>query len=166
MKHRTALAVVRKADNAAMNEPSMEMLVWHWIGGLLLGAYPGPDHVPDNVKDERLRRVVEALIAVRFVDGVWPVDLGRIVDVLCHVDAFHEIGGTPLLLDLMATWDERITCAQILGEREAWVRIALAACRAEIAADDDMFAAVDRRERAREKSNEAIAALGSASEAA
>jgi hypothetical protein len=149
-----------------MSDIAIELLAYHWAGGLLLGAYRCPDHVPNAVADERLRRVVEAIIAVAAVDGAWPVDVGRVVDTLVALGVYDEIGGLPLLLDLMETWSERVTRARVLGELEAAARIALVHLRAELRAEDEMVEAIARRARARECSADAIAAFEAASEAA
>ncbi len=152
-------------ETAAAHVP-IEMLSYHWVGGVLIGEYQCPGHVPDAVKDDRLRHVIEAIISVTNVDGTWPVDVVRVGDVLDRLGVLEEIGGAALLLNLMETWSERITRARILGEREAWARIARAACDAELAAENDLATAIDRREQARSIANEAMAALHAAPEAA
>lgn len=143
-----------------------EMLAWHWVGGLLLGAYACPASVPTTVEDERLRRVLEALVAVRHVDGAWPVAVERVADVLHHVGALDEIGGVPFLLELIESWSERVTRGRELGEREAQAQIALARLHAEIAAEDELIAAIERREQARTMADEAMRPLASAAEVA
>jgi hypothetical protein len=149
-----------------MRDVPIDLLAYHWVGGLLLGAYACPDHVPDAVEDERLRRIVEAVIGVAAVDNLWPLDVGRVMETLVALGVYEQIGGITLLLDLMDTWSDRMTRARVLGELEAAARIALIHLRDELEAEDAMVCAIERREQAHRKSTEALAAFEAASEAA
>src|SRR5690606_18762435 len=62
---RPALALRRapRAEGSIVSPPA-ELLAWHAVGAWLVGAHEPPDHVPDAVVDDRLRRVIEAIIAV------------------------------------------------------------------------------------------------------
>lgn len=151
---------------ASVADVPTEMMAWHWVGGLLLGIYPCPSGVPEAVEDERLQRVVETLIAVNYVDNVWPVDVRRVVDVLEHVGQLEKIGGATLLIDLVETWSERMERARTLGEIEARARIALALLHQEQAAEDAVFIAIERREQAHAQATEAIANVDAISGAA
>lgn len=144
----------------------IELVAWHWAGGLLSGAYACPASVPRAVTDERVRRVVEAVIAVAYVDQVWPVDLGRVVDVLRALEAFDEIGGGAFLIELMSSWSERIDRARYLGAMLAFCQIAHAAIDDELATNDQLAALIDRRCEARERAELALTALRATEEAA
>lgn len=142
------------------------LLAWHFVGGLLGGAYACPDSVPRSITDERLQRVVEAVIAVAYVDQTWPVDVGRIVDVLQERGVYEDIGGSAFLIDLMASWTERVERAEYLGAVMALCQIALDAINQELATNDELAALINRRSDARERASAALAVLTSTTEAA
>ncbi len=146
--------------------PSPDQLAWHWVGGLLVGAYDCPGSVPDAVADERLRRIVEAIIAVAWVDQAWPVDVGRVAATLHEMGTYRDIGGHPLLIDLVETWSERVTRARELGEIEAACRIALATLADEQSAAEAALTAADTYRAARARAAAAMAALDAARDAA
>lgn len=144
----------------------MDLVAWHWAGSLLAGATDCPDSVPSTVTDERVYRVIEAVIAVAYVDQTWPVDLGRVADTLYTLGVFDEIGGAAFLIELMSSWFERIERARYLGTIYAHCRIAMAAIEDELATNDELARLIDRRTVVRECANDALAAIRAAEEAA
>lgn len=138
---------------------SLEQVAWHWAGGLLAGAYECPNSVPQTVTDERVRRVVEAVIAVAYVDQAWPLDVGRVAAVLHELGVYESIGGAAFLIELMTSWSERIERAEYLGGMLAQCWIALAAINDELATNDELARLIQRRTDIRACANDALAAL-------
>lgn len=142
-----------------------ELLAWHYAGGLLCGGYECPDSVPDTVTDERVRFVMNAVIAVASVDDAWPVDVRRVADVLYVLGVFDDIGGAAFLIELIQSWSERVERGRILGALYAHYQIAMAAVEDELATNDELAALIQRRSQIRAIGNDALAALLAAEEA-
>lgn len=96
-----------------MSDVPPELAAWHFVGGLLLGAYECPSSVPEHVTDERLQRIVEAAIGVWAVDGA--VDVVRVGDTLDVLGLLESVGGAAMLHELIESWAEREERAQRLG---------------------------------------------------
>lgn len=134
--------------------PDRSVLEWHYVGGLMLGAYDPPSSV--DVADERLARVVEAVIGVRAIDDVWPVDVTRVVETLHELGVLDDLGGVSFLLALMEDWSEREERAQRLGGLLARVQITERLLRIEEDAGEEVLAAGSRYRRARADATSAI----------
>jgi hypothetical protein len=143
-----------------------ELRAWHWAGRVLNGACECPDSTPDWVTDERVRLVTDAVIAVAYVDNAWPVDVGRVGDVLYTRGVFDEIGGAAFIIELMASWSERIDRARYLGTIYANYLIAMAAVEDELVTNEELAALIDRRTKIRACAGDAFASLIAAKEAA
>jgi len=148
--------------SAEMREDGAALLAWHFAGGLLLGAYPPIESIPDEVEEERLQDLVAAVIGVHLATGSWPVDLVHVAETLERRGVFAPAGGFAFLCSLIEDWSEReeraiqLTALSVIA-REAQRRFGELSA-AEQAAED----ALVRLERTRARATEVLRLLPAA----
>lgn len=133
-----------------------EVREWHAVGGWLLGTLAPPRSM--CVTDDRLQWVLAAIMGVHSASKQWPIDLQHVAASLRHLGVYEEIGGTPLLLELISSWDERVTLGEDLGELLVRTIVADVATREEIRAQDRVVAALEQEHEARTRAEAALSA--------
>ena len=142
-----------------MRAPSVDDLVRHYVGGLLVGALRPSDEIPVQVVKHLLEPVVCTTLEIYRTDGRWPVDIGRLLDELRENEALDLVGGWPGIYALMEGWSNRVLRARELGAIEARCRVALVLHERERIAENQALESIGRWRAARDLALGAIAEL-------
>lgn len=138
--------------------PTAAELAYHVAGLALLGEIAPLAVVPPMPPGDP-QNVVSAVVAVWSVDRAWPVDVGRVADVLLERGQWWPMGGASYVIPMIETCRARMDRARELGELLAAAIVLADRLDAASATDDELLQLVDRREQARDLADRALSEL-------